>query len=205
MLKRNRGLSPRLVIYGFISAHLDRNVLACAPSYHPFCLDVAHVDWDAAGRPEIVPPSSNGVRRVYQHLTGPSLDPVTWLGHGIDVLQGKIELARDNAHTPDAARREEAFAFLFGQLQRTVKDMGAELLVVHIPTRYEAPPPELLHHLGDARFLDVSPALNRYRAAGGAPLHVVDDGHPNETAHGIIATEVAAYIKREGLLNARTK
>ncbi|HTR83703.1 MAG TPA: hypothetical protein VMI56_04435 [Reyranella sp.] len=199
MLRRNRDLAPKVVIYGFITAHLDRNILACASSYHPFCLDVAHVDWDEAGRPGIVPPTSNGVQRVYQHMTGPSLNPVTWLSHGVDVIYGKLLLAKDNDHALSREKREEAFAFLFAELQRTVKEMGAELLVVHIPQTYEAPPPELMHHLNGARFLDVAPALKRHHDAGGAALQVVDDGHPNEVAHGIIASEIAGYLRREGL------
>ena len=41
--ERNRDLAPRLVVYGMIAHHFERNVMPCAPSYYPFCLDVSHV------------------------------------------------------------------------------------------------------------------------------------------------------------------
>jgi hypothetical protein len=201
LLKRNRDLKPRLVIYGFIFAHLDRNVAGCAPSYHPFCLDVAHVSWDETGRPRIEPPLSNGVRRVQRQVTRDYLDPVTWAVHGVDVIVGRLVNAWYERKIPDHARREEAFAFLMREMERTVAEMGAELLVIHIPTKYEAAPPELARNLGKAtRLLDLAEALNRHKDSGGAPLHIVDDGHPNPLGHELIAREIARYLREERLL-----
>ncbi len=199
MLKRNRDLRPKLVVYGFITAHLDRNVMACAPSYHPFCLDVSHVAWDAAGQLRVAPPLSDGVTRAQQHVDGWSYNPATWLAHGFDVIRGRLEKSWDDDHFPTLARREEAFAFELHDMQRTVADMGAELLVVYIPWRYEPAPPELMRAIGKTRLLDLTSAFERHRAAG-EQLYVVDDGHPNAAAHAIIADEVERYIRREGLL-----
>jgi hypothetical protein len=200
LLKRNRDLKPRLVVYGFIYAHLDRNVLSCAPSYLPFCLDVAHVGWDEAGKPRVEPPSSDGVRRLQRHIKGDYLNPVTFISHGIDVTMGRVELVRSNHRFPDLARREEAFVFLLADLKRTVAEMGAELLVVHIPTKYEAAPPELVRAIGTTRFIDMTPVFNRHKDSGGPALHIVDDGHPNPLAHSMIADEIARYVRRERLL-----
>jgi hypothetical protein len=199
MLKRNRDLKPKLVVYGFITAHLDRNVLACAPSYHPFCLDVSHVAWDAAGKPRVAPAWSDGVRRAQQHVDGWSYNPVTWLTHGIDVIRGRLEKSWDDGHFPTPARREEAFAFELHDMQHSVADMGAELIVVYIPWRYEPAPPELIRAIGKTRLLDLTSAFERHRAAG-EELYVVDDGHPNAAAHAIIAEEIERYIRRERLL-----
>jgi len=200
MLRRNRDLAPKLVIYGFITAHLDRNVIACAPSYHPFCLDISHVAWDEAGHPRIEPPFSNGVRRFQQHLDGDYMNPVIWLTHGVDVIFGRLEQAWYYDRIPDNEKREEAMAFLLRDLERTVADMGSELLVVYIPLNFAPPPPELARVIGKTRLLDLTPSFERHRAAGGPPLYVVDDGHPNPAAHAIIADEIARYIKRERLL-----
>jgi hypothetical protein len=201
LLKRNRDLKPKLVIYGFINAHLDRNVLACAASYHPFCFDTAHVAWDGQGKPMIEPPQSNGVRRFQQHLLGTGWNPLAWLDHGIDVIRGRIELARDNERAPGLVnKREEAFAFLFRDMEKTVREMGAELLVVFIPNGFEPMPDLLPRVVGKTRLLDVQPALLRHRDGGGLPIHVIDDGHPNAMGHRLIADEIAAYIKREKLL-----
>jgi hypothetical protein len=200
LLQRNRDLTPKVVIYGFITAHLDRNVIACAPAYHPFCLDVSHVAWSEAGRPGIEPPFSNGVRRFQQHLDRDYLNPVIWLTHGMDVIFGRLERAWYYDRIPDHARREEAMAFLLRNLERTVAEMESELLVVYIPLNFEPPPPELARVIGKTRLLDLTPSFERHRAAGGSSLYVIDDGHPNAAAHGLIADEITRYIRRERLL-----
>jgi hypothetical protein len=200
MLQRNRDLAPKLVIYGFITAHLDRNVLACAPTYHPFCLDVSHVAWGETGRPRIEPPFSNGVRRFQQHLDRDYMNPAIWLTHGVDVIFGRLEQAWYYDRIPDNAKREEALAFLLRDMERTVTDMGSELLVVYIPFNFEPAPPELARVIGKTRLLDLAPSFERHRKAGGAPLYVVDDFHPNPAAHALIGDEIARYIRREHLL-----
>jgi hypothetical protein len=79
LLERNLDLKPRLVIYGIIAHHFERNVSPCAPSYYEFCLDVSHVSWNGDGKPYIAPPLSNGVRRLQVHLARDYLSPVKWL------------------------------------------------------------------------------------------------------------------------------
>ena len=148
MLKRNRDLAPKLVVYGIIAAHLDRNVAPCAPSYYPFCLDVSHVAWDRRGQPEIAPPLSNGVRRFEQHLTGDFSDPVSWLTHGLDVVFGRSYFGWSLLNEPDDAKKEEALSFLLRELDRTVSEMGSQLLVVYMPTNYWAAPEALPRVIG---------------------------------------------------------
>ena len=201
MLKRNRDLAPKLVIYGFIDTHIDRNVEACAPAYHPFCMDVAHVGWDDGGPPRIVPPLSDGVSRAHVHLAGDYLTPWTWLAHGVDVIWGRLEYAWYRSRIPDHTRKEEAFNFLMRGLEKTVADMGATLLVVYIPANYQAAPAQLARNIGSTRLLDLTAVFVRDREAGGEPLYVVDDGHPTAHAHALIAEEIERYIRREGLLS----
>lgn len=201
MLKRNRDLAPKLVVYGFIDAHLDRNVIACGPAYHPFCLDVSHVAWDdKTGKPRIEPPFSNGVRRFQQHLDRDYFNPLIWLTHGIDVIFGRIERAWYYSLIPGKTRREEAMNFLLRDMERTVAEMGSEFLVVYIPTGFAPAPPELARVIGKSRLLDLTESFLRHKAAGGPPLYVVDDFHPTPAAHVLIADEIARYIRRERLL-----
>ncbi len=202
MLRRNRDLKPRLVIYGFIYAHLDRNVEACGPTYHPFCMGVSHVAWDADGKPYIAPPLSDGARRAYDHLMGAGWNPLAWLAHGLDVIRGRIEYAWYRSRIPDRSWGEKAFAYLLDEMRRDVADMGAELLVVYIPTGHEPAPPELGRHIGTTRLLDLTEVFERHRREGGAPLYVVDDGHPNEVAHALIAREITRYVRENRLLPA---
>jgi hypothetical protein len=201
MLRRNRDLKPKLVIYGLIDAHPDRNIFGCAPSYYPFCFDVSWVGWDEAGKPRIERPISNGVRRFAREVNRDYMNPVSWLEHGIDVIWGRMILAWHVQHiVTDPKKKEEAHAFLMREMERTVAEVGAELLVVYIPFNFQPPADAVRRAVGKTRFLDVTDALRRHRDAGGPPLYIPDDNHPNALANGIIADEIARYIRREGLL-----
>jgi hypothetical protein len=200
MLRRNRDLAPRLVVYGIIAHHFERNVMPCAPSYYPFCLDVSHVVWNDRGEPRIAPPWSNGVRRLQQQLSGDYSNPVSWLTHGLDVIQGRIEYARAVLHEADEAEKDRAMTFLLRELERTTTEIGAQLLVVYIPTNYWGPPAGLARAIGNIRLLDLTESFRRNKEEGGPNLYIVGDGHPSAAAHALIADEIAKYVRREKLL-----
>jgi len=202
ILRRNRDLAPRLIVYGIIAHHFERNVMPCAPSYYPFCLDVSHVVWDEQGTPRIAPPWSNGVRRLQQQLAGDYYSPVGWLTHGLDVIHGRIEYAWATFDEADEAKKERAMSFLLREMERTVVDMGSQLLVVYIPTNYWGPPAGLPRAIGNIRLLDLTEAFQRNKSAGGPNPYIVGDGHPSASGHALIADEIAKYVRREGLLGA---
>jgi len=199
MLRRNGDLAPRLIVYGIIAHHIERNVMPCLPSYYPFCFDASHVTWNAAGEPYIAPPQSNGVRRFQRHLSGDYTNPVTWLTHGIDVIRGRIEYAEATYSTPSDQKKEEALGFLLRNMERSAAEIGARLLVVYLPTNYYSAPEALPRVIGDIRLLDLTKAFQRERDKG-ANLYIVGDGHPNRAAHELIAREIAKYVRDNGLL-----
>lgn len=199
ILRRNADLSPKLVVYGIIAHHLERNVSPCLPSYYPFCFSASHVAWNDAGEPSIAPPQSNGVQRFQRHLAGDFLDPVTWLLHGVDVVRGRIEYGRAAYGTPSEEKKEEALAFLLREMQRSADEIGAGLLVVYLPTNYYSAPEALQRVIGDIGLLDLTGAFQRERAKG-TNLYIVGDGHPNPAAHALISQEIAKYIRDNGLL-----
>ena len=199
ILRRNSDLAPKLIVYGIIAHHFERNVMPCLPSYYPFCFSASHVAWNAAGEPSIAPPGSNGVRRFQRHLAGDFTDPVTWLSHGIDVIRGRIEYGRAAYSTPSDAKKEEALAFLLREMERSAAEIGAKLLVVYLPTNYYSAPEGLQRVIGDIRLLDLTEAFQREKAKG-ANLYIVGDGHPNQAAHELISQEIAKYVRDNGLL-----
>jgi len=204
LLKRNLDLKPKLVIYGIIAQHLERNVWPCAPSYYEFCLDVSHVAWDDHDKPYIAPPVSNGVRRMQAHMSRDFLDPVSWLTHGADVILGRIYNVWSQQQEPGEAKKEEAALFLLREMNRAVTANGARLLVVFLPTNYYGPPAALSGIIdkvgGGVRFLDVTGRFERNKKEGGPNLYIVGDGHPSSAGHALIAHEIAGYVRREGLL-----
>ncbi len=199
ILRRNRDLAPKLIVYGMIAHHFERNVMPCAPSYYPFCLDVSHVASDEQGRPRIAPPWSNGVRRLQQQLSGDYYNPIGWLTHGIDVIQGRVEFARASFDEADEARKDRAMSFLLRELERTASEMGAQLLVVYLPTNYWGPPAGLARVIGNIPLLDLTDSFLRNKEAGGPNPYIVGDGHPSAAGNALIAGEIAKYIRREGL------
>jgi hypothetical protein len=200
ILRRNRDLAPRLIVYGMIAHHFERNVMPCAPSYYPFCLDVSHVAPDEQGRLRIAPPWSNGVKRLQQQLAGDYYDPASWLTHGIDVIQGRIEYARATFEEADEATKDRAMGFLLREMERTAAEMGTQLLVVYLPTNYWGPPKGLARVIGNIRLLDLTEAFQRNKEAGGPNPYIVGDGHPSAAGNALIANEIAKYVRREGLL-----
>lgn len=204
ILRRNRDLAPKLVVYGMIAHHFERNVMPCAPSYYPFCLDVSHVVEDGQGsgqdKQRIARPWSNGVKRLQQQLTGNNYNPVRWLTHGIDVIEGRIEYARATFDEADEARKDRAMGFLLREMERTAAEMNTQLLVVYLPTNYWGPPNGLAKVIGNIRLLDLTEAFHRNREAGGPNPYIVGDGHPSDAGNALIASEISKYIRREGLL-----
>ena len=202
MLRRHRDLAPKLIVYGIIAHHSERNVWACAPSYYPFCLDVSHVEWDAAGKPRVAPPASDGVGRLERHLTGDFLNPLNWLRHGADVIYGRVTYGLAMRSVSEE-KKEEALSFLLREMEHTTAEMGSQVLVVFIPTNYYEAAPSLPRTIagigGRMRFLDVTPRFKKNREEGGPDPYIFGDGHPNAAAHAMIADEIAKYIRREGL------
>lgn len=205
VLERNLDLRPRLVVYGIIAHHFERNVWPCAPSYYEFCLDVSHVSWDEAGQSYIALPFSNGVRRLQVHQDGEYLTPLRWLTHGADVIFGRLYYTWSHYHEPDDARKAEAVQFLLQRMNRMATASGSQLLVVFLPTNYYGPPaalPGIIDKVGEGiRFLDLTPAFERNRREGGPNPYIVGDGHPSVAGHALIAAEIAKYVRREGLLD----
>ncbi|MGQ3299426.1 hypothetical protein [Reyranella sp.] len=203
MLRRNADLSPKLIVYGIIAHHLERNVSPCLPSYYPFCFSASHVAWNEAGQPSIARPRSNGVQRFQRHLAGDFLDPVTWFTHGIDVVRGRIEYGLATYGTPTDEKKEEALAYLLREMQRSADQIGAKLLVVYLPTNYYSAPKALPRVIGDIELLDLTEAFQRERDKG-VNLYIVGDGHPNRDAHELIAREIAKYVGDKDLLEIRS-
>jgi hypothetical protein len=127
VLRRQSDLAPKLVIYGMIAHHFERNVMPCAPSYYPFCYDVSHVVADEQGKLRIAPPWSNGVRRLQQQLAGNYRNPASWLTHGIDVIHGRIEYGVPSARAGERRgrhRREASRGLPADELLRPSRGAG---------------------------------------------------------------------------------
>jgi hypothetical protein len=209
MLRRNRDLSPKLVIYGFITDHLRRNVAKCAPSIYPFCMDVANVTWDTNDSPKISAPLTNGVKRFQLQAEAQTgiLDPVTWLTHGVDVVFGRLSWRLAQTDIPDDTRQEAALAFLLDEMTHTVDKMGATLLVVYIPTDYAPPPPSLLRSIErlNVPFIDMTSTFRRSQAVpGSTSVYIAGDGHPSIAGNALIAEELFQVIQRDHLLDRRS-
>ena len=205
ILRRNRDLAPKLIVYGMIAHHFERNVMPCAPSYYPFCFDASHVVEtqgapDAQGNPRIAPPWSNGVQRLQEQLSGDYRTPARWLTHGLDVIRGRAEFAWAGFDVADEARKDRAMGFLLREMERTAAEMGSQLLIVYLPTNYWGPPAGLAKVIGNIRLLDLTQSFHRNREADGPNPYIVGDGHPSADGNALIAREIAAYIRREGLL-----
>lgn len=189
MLKRNLDLKPRLVIYGFIDDHLRRNVMPCAPSVFPFCLDVSHVGFEPAA---IEPPTSNGVARFNRRLQGVGL--LDWLPHGLDVATARYRKAWADSHVATEEQQGRGFTLALEKMAEAARSQGATLVVLHIPTDYQ-PPPEILRRTTAAlglQLVDPTAAFAEHRK-NGATLYL-SDGHLNAAGHSVIAESLKPLV-----------
>jgi lysophospholipase L1-like esterase len=204
MLRRNRDLKPRLVVYAFNNDQPRRNIRPCAPAYYPFCLDYSYVAWDWSGKPYIAPPQGNGVRRIQNQRRAErdGLDLLAGIKHEVDVAVGRITAWSAQRGDADIERQEAALDYLLGEMARTTKDLSAELLIVYIPTK-SMPAPSILARLASQygfRFFDLSAAFGDASKRSDSPLYIPNDGHPSVQGHALIARELAQFIQDEKLL-----
>ena len=119
---------------------------------------------------------------------------------GVDI-EGLVAIfVRDGFDEADEARKDRAMGFLLREMERSAAEMGSQLLVVYLPTNYWGPPAGLAKVIGNIRLLDLTQSFHRNREAGGPNPYIVGDGHPSADGNALIAREIAAYIRREGLL-----
>jgi len=212
LLRRQLDLRPRAVVYSFIDDHLQRNLSPCAPSYAPFCAPAAHVGFDGDGRPRIDPPdprlfSVELNRRFYEEITmtdGFSVRDVFWRAR-VDLL--RLRQTRAIAFPNDGRSQSASLRWLVGRLAEETRRAGAGLLIVRVPGLQRgtaAPPPAALtdataaHHV---TLVDLTPAVERYWASDpSGSLFLAGDGHPNRTAHALIAAELERALRSRRLL-----
>jgi pimeloyl-ACP methyl ester carboxylesterase len=206
LLRRHRDLAPKLVIFALVEDHLWRNVSPCTRSAYPFCMDAAHVAWDRQGQPYIAPPWSDGVARLRLQMRAErqSLDPWTWMVHGLDVTLARVRYRMANATALDAVKQNAALEFLIEQMVQTTREMNATLLIVFLPDQSMLLPPELLGKsaapLGYT-FLDLRPMFMNSEGTVRADLYLENDGHPSAAGNALIAQELIAFIRHKKLLS----
>jgi hypothetical protein len=206
-LRRHRDLKPRLVIFPLTEDHLWRNVSPCARSAYPFCFDSSHVAWDRQGQPYIARPWSDGVARVVRHMRAERerLNPLTWVGHGLDVMVAKMRFQAANATALDQEKQSAAFEFLIEQMALATHEMKASLLIVNIPNGVATSPPPRPEFLSRATaklgysFLDLTPAFMRVAEPARWGLYLPNDGHPNAAGHALIGQELVAFVRGQNL------
>jgi len=212
MLERNRDLAPRAVVYGFMSDHLKRNVMACAPAYGPLCLPFAHVEFGEDGQPFLARPDTSMFepnRRFWrsffftksigprQVLTAAEVDWMRWRH-------------RHPAPPDDEAVQAQALAYLLRRLQAAATSAGSTLVVVNLPylerERTPPAPPALRQAVEampgrDVALLDLAPVVRDYYRDPSRPtLRFPHDRHPNPDAHRLFASALEAFLEARGLL-----
>jgi hypothetical protein len=206
MLRRNQDLAPTLVVYSFITDHLERNVQPCARSVYPFCMDVSHVVWDPEGRPRVAPPWSDGATRARLQARADDgwLDPVTWVVHGVDVVYGRVLWTVAKHGLADRLKREQALEYLLGEMVKTAESIASQTLVVYIPQGPNDSMPDALPRSTTklrVPLLDLSATFRAHRSIPGAPpLYIPNDGHPSVAGHALVADEIASFVRQHQLL-----
>ena len=213
MLERNRDLAPRAVVYGFMSDHLKRNLMACAPAYGPLCLPFAHVAFGADGQPFLARPDTSMFepnRRFWR-----SFFFTKSIGPRQVLSAAEVDWARLRHRHPappaDEVAPARALAYLLRRLHAAAAGAGSTLVVVNLPylerERTPPAPPALLQAVeeirgGDVAWLDLAPVVKDYYRDPSRPsLRFAHDRHPDREAHELFAGAIGALLDARGLLD----
>jgi len=212
-LEKYRHLRPRVVVYGFIADHVRRSLVPCAPSLSPLCRTVAFVDFDELDRPFISYPERSSAE-YYDYLDDVILahefafSDIYWAIRR-DLLNvtgdGQRGLNhRYSQHASGEPYRAAAIELLVREMVQRVEELGAELVVVYIPTRgsgaqsaasleeaFAVPEREIA-------FVDVTAPFAISRKEHGPEILKVapNDEHPSAFAHELVADELFPVVTR---------
>ena len=204
LLERNIHLNPKVIIYGFISDHIKRNLKACAPSISPFCRYVSYVDFDKQDNPYIHPPKGEYSKIFYERfhedvIHNPSIfGNISW---GMKLFTYKLMGEKIFSYLKDDIHKRKSLIYLVNRMYHAAKKINAALIILFIPPlEREAkrqPPQELLQSLNkDIIFINLGDIINQYYRDPTKPLlRFKKDGHPNELAHKIMADEIKKVLK----------
>jgi lysophospholipase L1-like esterase len=121
----------------------------------------------------------------------------------LDVVVAQLRFKATNAIAVDKVKQDAALEFLIQQMASTASEMKAALLIVYLPDESMSRSPQVLSRSAETlgyRFLDLSEAFLKLGAADRARLYLPNDGHPSAEGHALMAQELVAHIRREGLL-----
>lgn len=211
MLKRNLGLKPKVVIYGFIPDHPRRNLSPCALNNSPFCRAVSFVDFNKHKEPYIHlprfelfdPKLFNKFEDEVLYSGGVGFKDILWR---IRTDLYRFKEWKDIKYPDDAVLRESSTSYLINEMSKSAKSIDAKLIIVYLPLfgkGYVQPPPEeLLASLSnDVLFIDMYPKIvEYYKNENNPPLTILGDyAHPGELGHALISQELEKVIRRENI------
>ncbi|MFZ3089132.1 MAG: hypothetical protein WA240_00775 [Nitrospirota bacterium] len=212
MLKRNLGLKPKVVIYGFIPDHPRRNLTPCVLNNAPFCRAVSFVDFNEHKEPYIHlprfelfdPKLFNKFEDEVLYSGGVGFKDILWR---IRTDLYRFKEWKDIKYPDDPVSRKISTAYLINEMSKVAKTIDAKLIIVYLPLfgkGYAQPPPEeLLASLSsDILFVDMYPKVVEYYKKENSPALTIpgDYAHPGELGHALISHELEKAIRRENLL-----
>lgn len=213
-LEKHMERRPKVVIYGFIDDHLNRNLNPCAPSAAPYCLEVPYLQVQDVQAPQWRAPANQNEQgdlgwRFYREI-------LTQENIGFNDIRWRIRADLARFQNPsltnpsqNEADKQTAMMFLLDYMADICDQIGAHLIVMHMPyfirDEPNPPPPALMAALDDRiTFLDLTEVTAAYKAAGDTPpLGIPTDGHPDIAGHRMMADELSEIIRTQNMLSPR--
>lgn len=203
-------LRPKIVTYGFIAPHMQRNLTPCAPTPLPICRSQAYVRFGPNG-PQIQPPTASRwsvalSEYVFAGLDLPDNGGDWW--RGVALLAGStVSKLATPSWQDNPQRQEEALAFVLRRLKAATDAVGARLIVVNIPQPLaragEPRPPQPVSDLllralpSGVELIDEAPVVAAIPPE--IDLRVAErDGHPSVAVHRAIGLDLAKRLRGDG-------
>ena len=205
ILQRVSHLRPKLIIYGMISDHIERNVRPCIPAFVTgICVGTPHFDIDNEGAPYIVPLSDFELEGVRLNIESAELSQsknfIFTVFFGLKLLWYKnLGQLQYREHSLGDEQKIMIFASVLTNMKKQADKIGAKLLVVYMPLMdmESARPFDKREFLPEGiYFLDATiPLLKKMQATNQNLWVTKKDGHPSAVGHNVIAEEIIKSIK----------
>lgn len=205
-------LKPKIVIYGYIDDHLERNIHPCAPTFSPLCRPNAYVKWSNNHKPFIEQPmpirdryfkymeqaASPHEFGVIDYIWAFKRDIYSLLKQDWRGLNSLADKDLNNNH------KAEAFDLAFNEIQKISQEINAKLIVVAIPYPGAPSKPNEIFHTVLSKYPnidfidDLYIDFGRYEKENGSKSLFAspNNGHTNRIANQFIADSLKKRIDK---------
>ena len=203
--KKNNNLNSKLIIYGFIDDHLNRNIRKCMITSSIYCVKNPRVIIDEKNgtfrTPKILIDNVSKTQRYAQRLEEQKLfafeNFTLGLGYLKDSFFKRLNKYEDYSTLDQKLKIEK---YLIEKMNTEAKNIGAKLLIVNVGIGFPRTYYDKIINMNfddNILFLDAS----TFTGFKDNELLIKIDAHPNSLGHELMGKKIYKFINEKKLIN----